>query len=383
MRLLSGGDIYPLFGFRNGGIYEITGTTSDTFNDDSRKRIRIRNNSNCTGYALPENLELFESRLTKKQRIEELEKKVESLTECLENQDLQLKKNERDYDLALKMIKDLSNEIDKLKEINHRPHKTLLLEDKTDLQNKDIIEFEGEKYQKVNRRACECDVVIFRKNDTALECSIINKPYYVESNELGYPVFMGDNGIMYNVYAKYHNRTTETVDVYELIEEEKLENTNKLRAEIVEKAKRFVDERTTKEGEVIIEDNELFGILTAPHYDIKENKREVTVVLKGTYTGTIRAKGKAKCSTNDVFNEHIGKAIALGRALNEDVSEFEKAAQPTDLVVGMEFSTKGLGNKKVVATVSEFTPAGNECLLNSRMATTLMYKIVNDTNAKY
>lgn len=50
---------------------------------------------------------------------------------------------------------------------------------------------------------------------------------------------------------------------------------------------------------------------------------------------TIHGKGIAKCAPDDVFNADIGKAIALGRALGLDVTKFEKAVQPSDVVEGM------------------------------------------------
>lgn len=67
---------------------------------------------------------------------------------------------------------------------------------------------------------------------------------------------------------------------------------------------------------------------------VNANKRTVVALMMGVSTGLVRSKGIAKCNPADVFNEHIGKAIALGRALGKDVSEFENAVQPTEPVVG-------------------------------------------------
>lgn len=64
-------------------------------------------------------------------------------------------------------------------------------------------------------------------------------------------------------------------------------------------------------------------------------KRTVVALLKGINTGTLYARGIAKCAPSDCFNVHIGKAIALRRALGLDVpDEYLFAPQPTDVRVG-------------------------------------------------
>ncbi|MCA0117385.1 hypothetical protein LCD32_00040, partial [Bacillus sp. RSS_NA_20] len=51
--------------------------------------------------------------------------------------------------------------------------------------------------------------------------------------------------------------------------------------------------------------------------------------------GCIRERGISKCAPNDCFNAHIGKAIALRRALGLEVpSEYLNVPQPTDVRVG-------------------------------------------------
>lgn len=48
---------------------------------------------------------------------------------------------------------------------------------------------------------------------------------------------------------------------------------------------------------------------------VDRKKRTVVVLLKGHNSGKIRGKGVAKCAPEDTFNEHLGKAIALRRAM--------------------------------------------------------------------
>lgn len=52
-------------------------------------------------------------------------------------------------------------------------------------------------------------------------------------------------------------------------------------------------------------------------------------------SGDVISKGIAKCASSDCFNVHIGKAIALRRALGHQVpTEYLNAPQPTEVHVG-------------------------------------------------
>ncbi|MEK4631397.1 hypothetical protein [Bacillus sp. EU55] len=95
------------------------------------------------------------------------------------------------------------------------------------------------------------------------------------------------------------------------------------RDEIVEQAKADVEEQCF----------ELFA------YDLEfivnRDKRTVVVLLRGYRTGGVIEKGIAKAAPNDCFNVHIGKAIALRRALGLKVpDEYLNAPQPTEVRVG-------------------------------------------------
>jgi len=69
-------------------------------------------------------------------------------------------------------------------------------------------------------------------------------------------------------------------------------------------------------------------------YNVNAEKRTVVALVHSKYTDKVIEKGIAKCAPDDVFNADIGKAIALGRALGLDVSRFEQAVKPTEVVVG-------------------------------------------------
>lgn len=112
---------------------------------------------------------------------------------------------------------------------------------------------------------------------------------------------------------------------------------NERRADVIKRAKTFA-ERLTERGNVgtrFIEDgNGTYNKrLYLVEYHVNMEKRTVIALAKGK-SGIVYERGSAKCDPADVFNADIGKAIALGRALGLDVTEFEQAVQPTEVVVG-------------------------------------------------
>lgn len=68
---------------------------------------------------------------------------------------------------------------------------------------------------------------------------------------------------------------------------------------------------------------------------INRDKRTVVALIKWLSSEEVWAKGIAKCAPTDCFNVHIGKAIALRRALGLEVpAEYLNAPQPTEVRVG-------------------------------------------------
>lgn len=85
---------------------------------------------------------------------------------------------------------------------------------------------------------------------------------------------------------------------------------------------------------------------TQPVYIIDKRKKVVVALLKGVDSGRVRARGIAKTHPNDCFNAHIGKAIALRRALGKEVpNEYLNAPQPTEAKVGDVVRGNGTGNE--------------------------------------
>lgn len=124
---------------------------------------------------------------------------------------------------------------------------------------------------------------------------------------------------------------------------------NEQRKAIIDEAKAFVEKYsgivedsttpyTTESGDTIVK---LY---------VNVEKRIVTAIphLVHVEMDLPQDKKFAKCAPDDVFNADIGKAIALGRALGLDVSKFEKAVQPSEVVVGQVVDALE-GNVKVFA----------------------------------
>ena len=143
-----------------------------------------------------------------------------------------------------------------------------------------------------------------------------NEEFTFPDEEL-YPVVVLDD---YNFTAFFEE------SALELVEEK---SPNELRAEVIKKAKEFVEEN---KNTVVKIESRYYVVNTS--FITNASKRTVVALVKGVETRKVRSKGAAKYNPSDVFNEHIGKAIALGRALDKDVSEFENAPQPDAEVVG-------------------------------------------------
>ncbi|SLC06526.1 Uncharacterised protein [Mycobacteroides abscessus subsp. massiliense] len=107
------------------------------------------------------------------------------------------------------------------------------------------------------------------------------------------------------------------------------------RDEIVEQAKADV-EKLSNYGDGVRYVTGTGSVATCNvEFVVNSDKRTVVALLKGLRTGKVYAKGIAKATPDDCFNVHIGKAIALRRALGLTVlDEYLNAPQPTEVRVG-------------------------------------------------
>lgn len=170
----------------------------------------------------------------------------------------------------------------------------------------------------------------------------------------------------------------------ELAEKEKTKN--ELRKEIIEKAKLFIDleKHKDKEGYIRVVDSLDSGyspwFVKKISFKYSYKKKSVALRAHG-YAGDVVDSYVVKCHPEDVFNVDIGKAIALGRALGLDVSEFENAVQPDEIVVGHYAESKIGDYALVVKEISgsglyAYREDGAYALIND-------LKISGDTHAKY
>lgn len=156
---------------------------------------------------------------------------------------------------------------------------------------------------------------------------------------------------------------------------------NQLRAEIIEKAKTFIEDTKNVIGAITNKKCYSYKKTNFTFCDVEfiVNKEKLTVVAlfkRQLSDGKIITKGIAKCMTTDVFNEHLGKAIALGRALGLDVSEFEQAVQPTEVELGMKvYNSWG----EIIGVEME----SDEYNFSLEYARTIKPKIYSDTEAIY
>ncbi|MFJ5965148.1 hypothetical protein [Bacillus sp. NPDC093026] len=84
-----------------------------------------------------------------------------------------------------------------------------------------------------------------------------------------------------------------------------------------------------------IEDLVRRHFVSKPDFIVNAAKRTVVALGRSCIDGSILRRGIAKCAPDDCFNAHIGKAIALRRALGLEVpAEYLNVPQPTEVRVG-------------------------------------------------
>lgn len=166
---------------------------------------------------------------------------------------------------------------------------------------------------------------------------------------------------------------------------------NELRKQAIEKAEEFVEatEAKIRNGRNKSEGNKTFRyLMTEVEFVVNEDKRTVVALVRGINTNELFGKGIAKCDPSDVFNADIGKAIALGRAYGLNVSEFEQAPQPGEVVVGHGFQSemgtvgkvRELIDREVLGGLygKAFLHSGDSGWLGAKQV-----RITSDSEAKY
>lgn len=116
---------------------------------------------------------------------------------------------------------------------------------------------------------------------------------------------------------------------------------NAARHKVIEQAKAFVENKFMNDSEFGKHVQfEIFAVV--PEFYVNREKRTVTCLLKGAQSGSIKSKAIARTAPSDVFNIHIGKAIALAKALKQEIPHnFAYAPQPQEAEVGDKINYKG------------------------------------------
>lgn len=362
----------------------------------------VPENKNSNGIYRSHQLELIEPKKSKNQRIAELEKKVEELEgnsfgdyERIEELENRIEAQRESYNQTVDRILDFENRIKSLESVLAEKTKltsTDVIREWDEIMKQDeIIEFEGNQYRKVDRKAELGDVVVFRNNHTNTQAG---KPYKT-IEKYGSIYYIDDEG--YNGYSCGGWGGHSQYDTYEPIKQELTPNHQ--RAEIIEKAKKFVEKKLNG-SELAVPDSRgsSFGPwwLSDFEFVVNTKKRAIAVLCKG-FRGVVRERAIAKCNPSDVFNEHIGKAIALGRALGLDVSEFEQAVQPS-VAIGQILGYRNnlisksdeerwevlkLDGSKNLKILNENSRFFGQFAEGSNLQRGNWYRIINDTNAQY
>ena len=132
--------------------------------------------------------------------------------------------------------------------------------------------------------------------------------------------------------------------VTDSIKEAQQFNAQARRDEIVERAKRDIDELRDYDGLYEVFSAADLSYACFADFIVNHEKRTVVALLRGFQSGKVLARGIAKCHPDDCFNVHIGKAIALRRALGLEVpDEYLNAPQPTEVRVGDIVQSKRTG----------------------------------------
>lgn len=137
---------------------------------------------------------------------------------------------------------------------------------------------------------------------------------------------------------------------------ESCEATQEKRDRIVEQAKADIEglipESEDFEGMYYEVFHEGMSLICNAEFIVNKEKRTVVAVMKGYSIPNVYARGIAKCAPNDCFNVHIGRAIALRRALGLDVpNEYLNAPQPTEVRVGDKIRNKYTGSDRYYTKV--------------------------------
>lgn len=207
------------------------------------------------------------------------------------------------------------------------------------IEEDETIEHEGLVLRKVDRKRRKGDYVRFQNLKGTSHTK--NNVFYEVLNEVSY---LDDRKEAMRVDFWIGDYTSELFEVvgyvdlpcYPQDEPVPLKTPNEQRKKTIQQAREVIENsKKLREGELVYIIKGFPGYWCDAEFIVNAEKRTVVCLLKYVKNKRIVAKGIAKCMPGDVFNEWIGKAIALARALEIEIpKEFLDAVQPDEVVVG-------------------------------------------------
>lgn len=238
-----------------------------------------------------------------------------------------------------------------------------------------------DKYIKVDRLAQKGDYIVYPKINSYWDDIVANTPYYVYDEPNGTPRFRDERYDSIQVYGSDEEDKKGNVLVYQLFEEpveledEVSEGTleeitpDTIREGKILEAKKFLEDNKTTMRGIIYNDSPLYskgsfeeiedvysvtlGVLDRCACKVEfitlEQKGRVIALLRGVGTNKVYARGVSTCYYGDVFNEDIGKAVALAKALKLDYSQFIDIPNPMGMEVGSVVKIKEIDREYTIA----------------------------------
>lgn len=308
--------------------------------------------------------------------IEEYESKVEETEQIIERAEHKEKE-------SLKMVERYQKSADDWKEV--------VEEEKEKLKTWRSVVEKAKQALKRDAKFAVGDTVVFVKSEKGL-------------------FSVGDVGVVKKAskaYGKYAYHVVTQKCEFIVAEEHEIElheeepSPNKRRAELIDEAKRFV-ETNTKKRKIFTSVGDWYafdyhGRQVSERFTVSKSKRTIKLEIVGAINPVVYKEVVAYCHPDDVWNKHIGKAIALGRALGVDISKFESAPQPSKIVEGMDIEhlsasrtlykrgrVKEYNEKDDYVILEDGYELGEDAEPNNVvLIASSNYRILSDTKAKY
>jgi hypothetical protein len=152
------------------------------------------------------------------------------------------------------------------------------------------------------------------------------------------------------------------------------------RDEVVRRAKADIVFLSREDGNYDVPDGPYDPNICNAEFVVNGDKRTVVAIMHGYLSGIVRSRGIAKCDPDDCFNEFIGKAIALRRALGLDVpNEYLNTPAPNGKQAGDVVRNDDGDLRTLVPGESPTTPRKTA---HVGSWTGIYSKVINDT-ARY